>query len=653
MSFFSETRIKKFFVLLVDACLASGSFIAAYALRFNTLNLSEYVRQVLYALPLIVGIRLTMFAIMGLYRGMWRFVGMRDLISLFQAVTISSGLSVGLLFLISRLENYPRSVFIIDWFIAIIFIGGSRFAYRLYREGAFKRMFGLSDKNEKGKRVLIVGAGKAGDLILREMLNNSHFGFIPVGFVDDDRTKRNSTIQGFRVLGNTRDIPGLVKNHSIKEIFLAIPSASSRAKRRIVRICKSSGVKFKTLPAVGQLLNGTVTVNALREFQIEDLLGREPVRLDTGSIKEYLRDKTVMITGAGGSIGSELCRQIAHFSPKRLVLYERSEFNLYQIQMNLLEFYPNLEVHAVIGDVVNQRRTERTLKQFRPEVVFHAAAYKHVPLMESNAEEALRNNVYGTWIVAYLSHVYGVKKFVLVSTDKAVRPTNIMGASKRIAELVCQGFGRDSKTKFVTVRFGNVLNSVGSVIPLFKQQIAKGGPVTVTHPEIYRYFMTIPESVQLIMQAGAMGKGGEIFILDMGEPVKIVDLARDMINLSGLEADKDIKIVFTGLRPGEKLYEELLTDGEEITATLHEKIKVAGAEKVDWQALLEKIEHLLEAIQNGFSQRTVEKIKEIVPEFQPENGGPGSPLTALRDFSYEFDRMSAEEDRKNVVHTNN
>jgi FlaA1/EpsC-like NDP-sugar epimerase len=610
------------------------------------------MRQIFQSLPVILAVRLTVFAYAGLYRGMWRFVGMRDLVKLIQAVTFSSILSVVLLFLIFRLEGYPRSVFIIDWFVVLIFIGGSRFAYRLFREGVFKSLFGAQDKNRAGIRVLIVGAGRAGELILREILGNSHYGFLPVGFVDDNRSKRSSTIHGYRVLGNTRDIPRLVKEHSIEEIFLAIPSASSKAKRRIMHVCKSSGLKFKTLPAMGQLLNGTVTVNALREFQIEDLLGREPVKLDAGSIKEYLRDKTVMITGAGGSIGSELCRQVAHFSPRRLVLYERSEFNLYQIQMNLLELYPDLEVHAVIGDVLNQQRAKRTMRQFKPEVLFHAAAYKHVPLMELNAEEALRNNVYGTWVVAYLSHVYGVKKFVMVSTDKAVKPTNIMGASKRIAELVCQGFGRDSKTKFVTVRFGNVLNSVGSVIPLFKRQIARGGPVTVTHPEIYRYFMTIPESVQLIMQAGAMGRGGEIFILDMGEPVKIVDLARDMISLSGLEPDKDIKIVFTGLRPGEKLYEELLTDGEEITSTLHEKIKVAGAEKIDWQALLEKIEHLLESLQDGFSQTTIEKVRDIVPEFQPENGGPGSPMTALRDFSYEIDRMPVEEDKEDAVHTN-
>jgi FlaA1/EpsC-like NDP-sugar epimerase len=652
MSVSLNNRSKQLLVLLCDAILISASLYISYCIRLDTFSLSAYQRQIFYSLPLILVVRLTVFSYAGLYRGMWRFVGMRDLISLIQAVTLSSILSVVLLFLIFRLESYPRSVFIIDWFVVLILIGGSRFAYRLYREGWFNGPFRGQDKNGNSKKVLIVGAGKAGEIILREILGNSHYGFIPIGFVDDNRSKRNLTIHGYRVLGNTRDIHRITKEHNIDEIFLAIPSASSKAKRRIVRICKGSGAMFKTLPAMGQLLNGTVTVNALREVRIEDLLGREPARLDAGAIKEYLRGKTVMITGAGGSIGSELCRQVAQFSPRRLVLYERSEFNLYQIQMNLQELYPDLEVHAVIGDVLNQGRAERTLGQFEPEVVFHAAAYKHVPLMELNSEEALRNNVYGTWVLARLSHTYGVKKFVMISTDKAVRPTNIMGASKRIAELICQGIGRDSKTKFVTVRFGNVLNSVGSVIPLFKRQIAKGGPVTVTHPEIYRYFMTIPESVQLIMQAGAMGKGGEIFILDMGEPVKIVDLARDMITLSGLEPDKDIKIVFTGLRPGEKLYEELLTDGEKITSTLHEKIKVAGAGKIDWQALMEKVEHMLESLKDGFSKTTIETVRDIVPEFQPENGGPGSSMMALRDFSYEIDRIPHEEDKEDAIHTN-
>jgi FlaA1/EpsC-like NDP-sugar epimerase len=553
---------------------------------------------------------------------------MRDLVSLITAVTVSSALSVGLLFMIFRLETYPRSVFIIDWFVVLVLAGGARFAYRLYRDWHLKSAVPASSHVEN---VLIVGAGRAGELILREILGNYRLRYNPVGFVDDNRSKRNLTIHGYRVMGNTRDIPRLVEKYGIDEIFLAVPSAPAKARRRIMLLCKKAQVKFKTLPSVGELLRGTVTVSALREFQIEDLLGREPARLDTAAIREYVRDKTVLITGAGGSIGSELCRQVAQYAPRRLVLYEQSEFNLYQIEMNLEEVFPDIEVHPVVGDILNQPRVEQTFKQFSPEVVFHAAAYKHVPLMEKNPEEALRNNAFGTWTMAHLAQLYGVRKFVMVSTDKAVRPTNIMGASKRIAELICEGFGRKSATKFVTVRFGNVLNSVGSVIPLFKRQIAAGGPVTVTHPEIYRYFMTIPESVQLILQAGAMGQGGEIFILDMGELVRIVDLARDMITLSGLEPGKDVKIVFTGLRPGEKMYEELLTEGEEVKSTLHEKIKIAKAASVDWQALLDKIERLIDMLRCGSPSDIVNKIKEIIPEFQPEKGGPGNSMPPLQN----------------------
>ncbi len=634
-----NNRSKQFVVLFIDAVLVSTALFLSYVLRFGTFYPREYIREKYLSLPIVLVVRLVIFYLRGMYRGMWRFVGMHDLMVLIQAVTLSSALSTVLIFLVFRLENFPRSVFIIDWFIVIILLGGSRFSYRLYREGAYKKPFGTQKINETNKRVIIVGAGKAGELILREILRNPSCNFVPIGFVDDSRSKRSATMHGYRVLGNTRDIPRIVKENVVDDIFIAIPSASSKAKRRIMHICKNTGIKFKTLPAVGQLLNGTVTVSALREFQIEDLLGRDPVKLDEGSIKEYLRDKTVMITGAGGSIGSELCCQIAQFNPKRIILFERSEFNLYQIQMHLHELFPFLEARAIIGDVANQLRVERTMKEFMPDVVFHAAAYKHVPLMESNSEEAIRNNVYGTWVIARLSHVFGVKKFVMVSTDKAVRPTNIMGASKRIAELVCQGCGRGSNTQFVTVRFGNVLNSVGSVIPLFKKQIAKGGPITVTHPEIYRYFMTIPEAVQLIMQAGAMGRGGEIFILDMGEPVRIVDLARDMISLSGLEPGKDIQIIFTGLRPGEKLYEELLTEGEEIRSTLHKKIKVAETEQIDWPTMLRKIEGLLESLQNGFSQDTIKKIKEIVPGFQPENGGPRHSLVDISDFTSEVDQL--------------
>jgi FlaA1/EpsC-like NDP-sugar epimerase len=616
---------KQLVVISIDAVLIALSLFLSYVLRFNTLDLTEQARQILFLLPLSLAVRLGVFASLGLYRGMWRFTGIRDLVSLIKAVTLGSGLVMVLFFLAFRLEEYPRSIFVIDWFVILVLVGGSRFAYRLYREGRPNPGNG----QDSAKKVLIVGAGRAGEMLLREILGNYRLDYQPIGFVDDDRKKRNLTIHGYRVMGNTRDIPRIVKKYNVEKVFLAIPSSSGAARRRIMLTCKSAGVQSKTLPAVGEILKGAVKVSSLREFQIEDLLGREPVKLNTTWIKEYLRNKTVMITGAGGSIGSELCRQVAHFSPKRLVLFENSEFNLYQIQMNLMELFPKLKASAIIGDVLNQNRLEQTFSKFMPEVVFHAAAYKHVPLMELNPIEALRNNVGGTSLVARCAQMYGVRKFVMVSTDKAVRPTNIMGASKRISELICQAVGSMGETKFVTVRFGNVLNSVGSVIPLFKRQIEKGGPITVTHPEIYRYFMTIPESVQLIMQAGAMGQGNEIFILDMGEPVKIVDLARDMISLSGLDPDKDIKIVFIGLRPGEKLSEELLISGEEIKSTLHEKIKVAGPETIEWSLLLEKVEGLLGSLQNGFSPEVVHKIKEIVPDYQPENGGPRTHAESL------------------------
>ncbi len=635
---------KQVAVLSMDSVLIALSLFLSYALRFNTPNLSDHLDQIYVVLPLMLVVRLGVFVSMGLYRGMWRFTGMRDLVRLIQAVTLGSLLSVALIFMTTRLQDYPRSIFVIDWFVLVVLVGGSRFAYRLYREG----WLSPAVTGQRGaKNVLIVGAGRAGELILREILGNYRLNYTPVGFVDDDRKKRNRTIHGYRVLGNTRDIPGLAKACNVEEVFLAIPTASGAAKRRIMLTCKSAGVRSKTLPTVGELLKGTAKVSSLREFQIEDLLGREPAKLDMASIREYLRDKTVMITGAGGSIGSELCRQVAQFSPKRLVLFERSEFNLYQVQLNLLELFPELEIQLVIGDILNRDRVEQTLSKFMPEVVFHAAAYKHVPLMEMNPVEALWNNVYGTWIVAHFSRAYAVRKFVMVSTDKAVRPANIMGVSKRIAELICQGLGGDSNTQFVTVRFGNVLNSVGSVIPLFKRQIEKGGPITVTHPEIYRYFMTIPEAAQLIMQAGAMGQGGEIFILDMGEPVKIVDLARDLITLSGLNPDKDIKIVYTGLRPGEKLYEELLTAGEEIKSTLHEKIKVADSEAMDWPLLLADVEQMLESLRNRFSREVAEKIKKIVPDFQPENGGPKTQ-TNSRQFKkqdHEVSRRTADDVR--------
>jgi FlaA1/EpsC-like NDP-sugar epimerase len=618
---------KQLVVGLFDALLVTLSLWASYALRFNTLFLAAYASQILFILSLMLLVRIGAFASMGLYRGMWRFTGMRDLITVIQSVTVSSGIVVALLFMISRLEDVPRSVFIIDWFVALVLVGGSRFVYRLYREDWLRSAM-VSSRG--AKKVLIIGAGRAGEMLLRELLANHRSQYLPIGFVDDDRTKRDMTIHGVQVLGNTRDVPRIVAKYGVGEAFVAMPEASGAAKRRIMLTCKRAGIGSKTLYGSGQLLNDLARVSLLRDVQIEDLLGRAPAKLDTASIQEYLREKTVLITGAGGSIGSELCRQVALFSPKRIVLFERSEYNLYQIHLSLSELFPDVQVQAVIGDILNQSRVEQTFSKFMPEVVFHAAAYKHVPLMEMNPIEALRNNVQGTSIIARCAHAYGVRKFVMVSTDKAVKPANIMGASKRISELICQAVGAASGTHFVTVRFGNVLNSVGSVIPRFKQQIEQGGPVTVTHPEIYRYFMTIPESVQLIMQAGSMGKGGELFILDMGEPVKILDLARDMIMLSGLMPAKDINITFSGLRPGEKLYEELLMDGEEVKATIHEKIKIVDSDIVEPTMLVMKVEMLLESLRNGFSQDVIDKIKEIVPEFQPKSGGPRPSASGQR-----------------------
>ena len=634
-------RVKQILLIIADSVLLSFALYLAYAMRLGSVSLSvpEYREQFFLSIPIVVTLYVAIFYFFKLYRGMWRFFGIHDLIILLKAVTLGSVLSIVVLVPLGILNPYPRSIYVINWFDMILLIGGARLAYRMFRES----QKAPGSKQVPDKNIFIVGAGKTGDMIIREILRNDLLHYRIVGFIDDDRAKRNASLHGYRVLGCTRDIPKLAAALNVSKVFLAIPSATAKAKRRIVRICNKAGLTIKTVPNVGDILRGSIKVSSLRDFQIEDLLGREPVKLDEQSIKNYVRNKTVMITGAGGSIGSELCRQIALIAPAHLVLFERGEFNLYQVHMELLDLFPGMEISPVIGDVLNRATVEQAMKKYKPHVVFHAAAYKHVPLMEINPVEALRNNVLGTWTVANLAHTYGVEKFVMISTDKAVRPTNVMGASKRMAELICHGLFRNSNTQFVTVRFGNVLNSVGSVIPLFKKQIEKGGPLTVTHPDIYRYFMTIPEAVQLIMQAGAMGQGGEIFILDMGQPVRIVDLARDMITLSGLEPEKDIQIVFTGLRPGEKLYEELLTGGEALISTPHEKIKVASVETVDASILLTRLDNLVfELMRNGYSKAIVNTIKEIVPDFQPENGGPNSQHEILRAASYEMSHVDVD-----------
>ena len=464
----------------------------------------------------------------------------------------------------------------------------------------------------------MIGAGDCGEKISREIHDNPGLGYRIVGFIDDDPVKSKRNIHGIPIVGNRDEIKFYSQQLNAQEILIAMPSISSRDMRTIVKLCEGAGIPFKTVPGMGELINGKVTIKAIRDVSYKDLLGRAQIKLDEGQIEAYLKGKRILITGAGGSIGSELCRQVCRFSPESLILFERAESPLYEIELELREHFPELKIIPRLADILNTRKLDKIFEETRPEVVFHAAAYKHVPMLEHNPWEAIGNNILGTRNVVTASNNHNVKRFVLVSTDKAVRPANVMGASKRVAELIVQAQNSCglSETKYITVRFGNVVGSVGSVIPLFKRQIEKGGPVTVTHPDITRFFMTIPEACQLILQAGSMGNGGEIFILDMGVPIKIADMAEDLIRLSGFEPYEDIDIKFVGLRPGEKLYEELITEGEGIVNTSHEKIMVLKGTACEMNILngrLERMKRLMEA-QDGAGIRSA--LKEILPEYK-------------------------------------
>jgi len=509
-----------------------------------------------------------------------------------------------------RVAGYPRSVFIIDWALVILLTGGLRFALRALKETTplFK---------PAGKRLLIVGAGDAGDMLLREIKKNKSLEYNPVGFVDDDPNKAGVKIHGVPVLGRAQDIPKLISSRGVEEIIIAIPSATGSQMRRIFGYCRESKAKFMTIPPLKEIIGGEVHFNQVREVRMEDLLGREPVNLDMELIRQYLGGKTVLITGAGGSIGSELCRQVASFHPAKVIPLDRAENSLFYIQLELRERFPDLDLHPLICDINNEEKLQAIMDEFRPQVIFHSAAYKHVPLMEDHPEEAVLNNIIGTKRIVQASHQAGAEKFVMISTDKAVRPSSVMGASKRVAELWVQGFSRLSKTQFVTVRFGNVLGSQGSVVPIFRHQIAQGGPLTITHPEVTRYFMTLSEAAQLVMQAGALGQGGDILLLDMGEPIRIVDLARDMVSLSGLDPDRDIEFSFCGLRKGEKLHEELFVEGEGVQPTSHAKILVAQPVYYDWQRLESDVERLRALAQGMKRDEIIEKLQEMIPAYNP------------------------------------
>ena len=562
-------------MLFVDAIIVCLTYSLAYILRFDGsiphTHITNFSRTVVWIIPL----KLVFFYVFGLYKGMWRYTSISDLENLVKGCLASTGIILLVLFISVRFYGFARSVFIIDLFLTFIFIGGFRIAVRLFHHRQNKRLFCSLSNSEKTKpkRVLIAGAGDAGEKVLRGLYDNPRLPFEAIGFVDDDPRKIGRDIHHVPVLGTISRIPELVEKFNVDELFLAVPSATGDQMRNIVSICKECSVTYKTLPGLQDLINGNVSINDLREVRFEDLLGRPPVDLYVANIKEYLMGKRILVTGAGGSIGSELCRQIVNYSPESIILFDASEPNLYAIQMEFENKIGFENYIPVLGGIQNETLVEKVFAVYRPQVVFHAAAYKHVPMMELNPWQAVHNNIRGTEFLLERSMEWKVKNFVLVSTDKSVRPTYVMGASKRVCELLLQSH-LGNGTALMAVRFGNVVGSSGSVLPLFREQIERGGPVTVTHPDVTRYFMTIPEASQLILQAGGLGKGGEIFILKMGTPVRIADMARDLIRLSGKEPDKDIEIEYTGLRPGEKLYEELITCGEGIVPTTHEKIMV-------------------------------------------------------------------------------
>lgn len=570
---------------------------------------AKYVNNAIYLLPYYMILTIVFMHIFRLYHRMWQYASIGELYGILKATTTSSVLIVLCIYTID-LPHLPRSVYILTWLLISGFIGGSRLGWRVLRN------YLINQKNSQGKNTLIIGAGDGGAMVARELLNNNSLNLTPVGFIDDNRYKQKMAVYDVPVLGRRRDIPNVVKGYQVEEIIIAIPSASGRTIREIVDICRQTQARVRIFQGTNELLADKYN---FREIQLEDLLRREPVQLNLNTISGYIQDKTILVSGAGGSIGSELCRQISKFSPQALVLVEYSENNLFQIELELKEVFPDLTIYSELVDVKDRERLQKVFKEHRPQVVFHAAANKHVPMMEKHPQSALRNNVIGTKNLAELADQYTVETFIFISTDKAVQPTSVMGATKRIGELIVQEMNeKSSHTNYAAVRFGNVLGSSGSVIPIFEKQIKKGGPVNVTDAQMTRYFMTIPEAVQLVIQAGAMAKGGEIFVLDMGEPVKILDLAADLIRLHGLEPDKDIKIEITGVRPGEKLHEELFTANEKMTTTYHDRILVSenGYQSVNVLELVDKL-----IVHNAFldSANVIEIIRKFLPQFRAKD----------------------------------
>jgi FlaA1/EpsC-like NDP-sugar epimerase len=602
-----------FSLMLIDAIIVSLAIVFAYLLRFD-FNIEEiYQKQIPYVILGFGFIVLLSNYYLGVYKRMWRYASIGELIALMKVAILSVALFF-ILYVGIKLFLYPfvipRSIFLLTLGLLILFIGASRLGWRMWRDTYIKIQ-------PYHRKALIVGAGNAGALVARELKHNENATFYPIAFIDDDVSKQNLEVMGLPVLGGREDIPQIVEQYDIDDIIIAIPSAKREEIRSIFDITKTTSATVKILPKVSDLIEGKISIQKIRDVKVEDLLGRDPVQVDLKGIMEYVTAKRVLVTGAGGSIGSELSRQVSQFNPEALILLGHGENSIYLIEMELRRSYPHLELIPVIADVQDKDRINEVFEKYQPEVVFHAAAHKHVPLMELNPSEAVKNNIFGTKNVAECADKYGAERFVLVSTDKAVNPTSVMGATKRVAELIVQTLNETSFTKFTAVRFGNVLESRGSVIPLFKQQIEQGGPVTVTHPEMVRYFMTIPEAVQLVIQAGALTKGGEVFILDMGNAVKILDLAKDLIRLSGLTPGKDIEIKFSGIRPGEKLYEEILTKEEGASSTKHDRIFVGRPTIWTSKEMAQEIKYL-ESVLNKNSVDIKKALRQVVPSFKEQ-----------------------------------
>jgi FlaA1/EpsC-like NDP-sugar epimerase len=623
--------IRNRYLLVGDLLLISISVLLSFQLRLEFVEVFlNYYRSVLWMIGLSLLIRPIIYYYFGLYRRMWVYASIQELKSITIAVTLASALisAIMLVLFANRLFlAFPRSVLIIDWIIEIIFTGGSRFFLRLLAES---RSSSLKQNNSQvGKRVLIIGAGDAGALVVKEMQRNPQLNLFPIGFLDDNHEKLNQQIHGIPVIGGLNDLEKIIIHKKINEVIISIPSAPGRVVRIVTVVCQKLHIPFRTMPGIYELLGGKVSMSRLREVDISDLLRREPVRFKEEIVGSIITGRVVMVTGAGGSIGSELCRQIARWNPKQLILLGHGENSIFEAYLEQKENYPALKTETVIADIRDEVRLDQEIKRFQPYVVFHAAAHKHVPLMEKNIEECIDNNILGTQNVLKTCLRNNVERLILISTDKAIRPANVMGATKRIAEMLVLDAAQRTGKAYSVVRFGNVLGSRGSVVPLFKHQIAHGGPVTVTHKDMQRYFMTIPEAVYLVLQAASMGKGGETFVLNMGEQIKIVDLARDLIRLSGLEPDKDIEIVFTGMRKGEKLSEDLWNQGRKFSKTDHPEIFCEeGQDELHGKDLQSSVRELLRLAEEGQSKKILNRLEKLIPGAEKLN----SHEHALSDF---------------------